>query len=94
MKVYFYCIYENEVPVYVGMTTRSIQARFNEHVKDKNLEGDFIVKLIHTIEYFDTDLDKSAHWNMCRFANFIDKEEERLIIEYYYTHGLHKILNR
>ena len=81
MKVYFYCIYENDVPIYIGMTTRSIDARHKEHIKDKGIENTD-VKLIRSIEYFDTDSEKSANWNMNQFANLINREEAKLIKEY------------
>ena len=81
IKVNFYCVYENDIPIYIGITTRSIDKRHGEHIKEKSLDNTTI-KLIHSVDYFDTDLEKSAHWNMCRFSDIINKEEERLIKEY------------
>lgn len=52
MKTYFYKIlYKNKEVVYVGVTTRTINERFREHLISKSLSGDYSVIEFDYIEH-------------------------------------------
>ena len=85
----FYLITLDNKNIYVGYTNRQIKERFREHVKDKELPKEAMVKQIDKLEFEFT-------WDMVQVnenAKRVSKRENELIAEYrtsssFYQKGL------
>ena len=74
----FYLITLDNKNIYVGYTNRPIKERFREHVKDKELPKEALIKQIDKLEFDFT-------WDMVQVnenAKLVSKRENELIAEY------------
>ena len=74
----FYLITLADDNIYVGYTNRPIKERFREHVKDKELPKEALIKQIDKLEFDFT-------WDMVQVnenAKLVSKRENELIAEY------------
>ena len=74
----FYLITLDNKNIYVGYTNRPIKERFREHVKDKELPKEALIKQIDKLEFEFT-------WDMVQVsenAKRVSKRENELIAEY------------
>ena len=74
----FYLITLDNKNIYVGYTNRPIKERFREHVKDKELPKEALIKQIDKLEFEFT-------WDMVQVnenAKLVSKRENELIAEY------------
>ena len=74
----FYLITLDNKNIYVGYTNRPIKERFREHVKDKELPKEALIKQIDKLEFEFT-------WDMVQVnenAKLVSKRENELISEY------------
>ena len=73
----FYEILVNDVPVYIGYTNRTIEERFKEHLRDKNFQGEAVVKSLGSLSFdFTWDLEKISE-----YAEIVSQKETDLIIK-------------
>ena len=81
MITHFYKIlYENKDVVYVGVTTRTINKRFQEHVSLKKLNQHYSVVEFDKIEHPKIDCLKTYYEECCKVSNLERKyiREEKL----------------
>lgn len=85
MKTLFYILlYKNTQVIYAGVTTRSLNQRFNEHIKQKRLnKKDYSIKKI----------DEIIHPNILNFNDYIKEKEKVTKLETHYIKEYGKKFN-
>ena len=72
---FYKILYKNKDVVYVGVTTRTINARFKEHIELKNLNPEF---------YSVVEFDKIEHPDICSLEDFYREREKVAALEQKY----------